>query len=313
MELQEIADELYGLPPEEFTATRDARAAEARKAGDRDLATAVRQLKRPSRSAWLANLLARRAGDQLAGLLDLGDALREAQENLAGDALRQLSSQRHQVIYGLAQEGRRLAADAGAPVGDAVERELESTLEAALADPAAAAAVRSGRLVKHLEPRGFDPVDLAGAVALPGDLPAAPPAPPAPAPGPAARKRAAPENDRQAAEQAAAREAAEQERRERLARAQEDVDAAEQAAATAERQQGEARERAARARDDATQARERREQVEQALLAAQQDETTAERTARERHGAAEEAERAVQAAQQQLAQARDALHRAGGG
>ncbi|HEY0561269.1 MAG TPA: hypothetical protein VGD03_13365 [Frankiaceae bacterium] len=310
MELQEIADELYGLPPEEFTATRDARAAEARKAGDRDLATAVRQLKRPSRSAWLANLLARRAGDQLAGLLDLGDALREAQENLAGDALRQLSSQRHQVIYGLAQEGRRLAADAGAPVGDAVERELESTLEAALADPAAAAAVRSGRLVKHLEPRGFDPVDLAGAVALPGDLPAAPPAP---APGPAARKRAAPENDRQAADQAAAREAAEQERRERLARAQEDVDAAEQAAATAERQRGAARERAARARDDATQARERREQAEQALLAAQQDETTAERTARERHGAAEEAERAVQAAQQQLAQARDALHRAGGG
>ena len=310
MELQEIADELYGLPPEEFTATRDARAAEARKAGDRDLATAVRQLKRPSRSAWLANLLARRAGDQLAGLLDLGDALREAQGNLAGDALRRLSSQRHQVIYGLAQEGRRLAADAGAPVGDAVERELESTLEAALADPAAAAAVRSGRLVKHLEPRGFDPVDLAGAVALPGDLPAAPPTP---APGPAARTRAAPENDRQAADQAAARETAEQERRERLDRAQEDVHAAEQAAATAERQRGAAREHAARARDDATQARERREQAERALLAAQQDETTAERTARERHGAAEDAERAVQAAQQQLAQARDALHRAGGG
>ncbi len=56
--LEEIADELYGLPPEEFTAARDARAC-ALRASDRALADAVCALRRPTTAAWLVDLLVR--------------------------------------------------------------------------------------------------------------------------------------------------------------------------------------------------------------------------------------------------------------
>ncbi|MGW4517724.1 hypothetical protein ACWEO4_38520 [Streptomyces sp. NPDC004393] len=46
-----VADELYGLPPGEFTAVRDERAKAARAAGDRDLAERIRRMRRPTLAA----------------------------------------------------------------------------------------------------------------------------------------------------------------------------------------------------------------------------------------------------------------------
>ena len=60
--------------------------------------------------------------------------MRAAQAALSGEDLRQLGRQRQQLIAGLAHEARRVSADAGHPVSDAVGREIESTFEAALAD-----------------------------------------------------------------------------------------------------------------------------------------------------------------------------------
>jgi hypothetical protein len=81
-ELESIADELYGLPPAKFTAARDSHAAAARRSGDRELAAAIKGLKRPTSSAWLVNLLVRRQRQQVEELLDLGTAMRQAQEHL---------------------------------------------------------------------------------------------------------------------------------------------------------------------------------------------------------------------------------------
>ncbi|MGA3220105.1 MAG: hypothetical protein ABSE77_13685 [Acidimicrobiales bacterium] len=86
-----VADELYGLAPADFIAGRDARAAEARHSGDRELADAVKKLRRPSGGAWLANLLVRQRHEQVLDFLDLGAALRDAQARLAHDDLRKLS------------------------------------------------------------------------------------------------------------------------------------------------------------------------------------------------------------------------------
>ncbi len=157
--LDAVIDELYGLTPGEFTATRDARAAEARRSGDRELAAAIKQLRRPTTSAWLANRLARQYRDEVGRLLALGAAMRQAQAQVAGEDLRQLSNQRHQVVAALAAQARRSGADAGVAVGEQVVRELEATLNAALASNDDSEALRAGRLTTALQYSGFTPVD----------------------------------------------------------------------------------------------------------------------------------------------------------
>ncbi|MFZ2528890.1 MAG: hypothetical protein WAX14_14760, partial [Rhodococcus sp. (in: high G+C Gram-positive bacteria)] len=94
MDPEEIADELYGLDPNEFVAVRNERVAQAREAGDGAAATTIGKLRKPTVAAWLVNALARERTDELAALLDLGSALRTAQRRLSGDDLRTLSAQR---------------------------------------------------------------------------------------------------------------------------------------------------------------------------------------------------------------------------
>ncbi len=140
-----MADELYALPPADFIAARDERARQARAAGQRDQAAEIRKLARPTASAWLVNQLAREAPDQLARLAEVGEALEEAQRTLAGDRLRDLSGQRRQVINDMLPQVAAIARNAGQPASAATLTEVRATLEAALADAGARAAVRSGR------------------------------------------------------------------------------------------------------------------------------------------------------------------------
>jgi hypothetical protein len=164
MDVAQVADELYGLAPAEFIAARDERAEAARSAGDRKLAVAISKLRKPTVSAWLVNQLPRHAGDDLGRLLELGEALREAQRTLAGDKLRELSRHRSTQVNALLQRARRLAAQAGQPVSAQMLRDVAASLEAAVADPDAAAAIQAGRLTNTLYHVGLgaeDP-DLAG-------------------------------------------------------------------------------------------------------------------------------------------------------
>ena len=160
-----MVDELYGLDPADFTARRDQLASEAGKDGDRDLAGAIRALRRPSAAAATVNLMARVNGDEIGRLIELGARMREAQAALSGEEIRALGRQRSQLVAGLAQEARRATHDAGRPISQATEREVRATFEAALADEAAGDAVRAGRLVRALERAGMEPVNLEGAVA----------------------------------------------------------------------------------------------------------------------------------------------------
>lgn len=162
-EVVEIADELYALPADEFTKARDA----AAKANP-ELAKTIKAFKRPTASAWLVNQLARQRADRVAELLELGDQLRTAQDALAGDDLRRLNRERHQLVRAVADETRTL----GPKVTDQVAREVEATLDAALADPEAGEAIRTGRLMRALSSAGFESVDLTDAVAVPEARPA---------------------------------------------------------------------------------------------------------------------------------------------
>ena len=71
MDVDSVAGELYGLPPEEFVRARTGREKQARAAGDRDLAAQIHALAKPTAVAWLANQLVREHGDEIAPLLDI--------------------------------------------------------------------------------------------------------------------------------------------------------------------------------------------------------------------------------------------------
>jgi hypothetical protein len=155
MDLDAVATELYGLAPADFTNARDARALEAKRAGDRELARAIGKFKRPIVSAWLANVLVRERGDQVQSMLDLGAALGQAQARLAKDELRKLQRERRRAIAALLDDAAGLARDRGEGTSSAVARELEATLEAASLDPEAATALKAGLLTTGLRYAGL--------------------------------------------------------------------------------------------------------------------------------------------------------------
>jgi hypothetical protein len=167
-DLASIAGELYGLDLDAFTAERNRRAKELR-ADDRELADAVAALPKPSASAWLVDQLVRAEPDAVAAALGLGAGLRAAQASFDRETLRELGRERREALSDLADAARRVSADRGRPLSSSIAEEVEQTMLAGIADEAAGAAVRSGRLVRALLTVGGDAVDLEGAVAAPGE------------------------------------------------------------------------------------------------------------------------------------------------
>jgi hypothetical protein len=167
--LLEIADELYGLAPAEFTPTRDARA-KALKREDPALAQQVKALRKPSLAAWVVDQLVRRETEQVDQVIAVGAALRAAQADLDGEELRALTRQRRQLTAAVTARARAVAAGLGQKVTPAVSDQVEATLTAAMVDEGCARAVRSGLLVAALTSTGVDAVDPAPALALPEAL-----------------------------------------------------------------------------------------------------------------------------------------------
>jgi hypothetical protein len=155
VDADDVADELYRLPPEEFIAARRQREAEAKADGDRDLAAQIAGLGKPSTAAWVVNLLAHEKPDEVAQLVELGGLLREAQENLAGDELKALDVQRRRLVAALTRQARSLAYEHGHQVSTGVADQVEETLRAAMADPDAGEALVAGHLTTALSYSGL--------------------------------------------------------------------------------------------------------------------------------------------------------------
>ncbi|MGD9573531.1 MAG: hypothetical protein AB7V62_16760 [Thermoleophilia bacterium] len=81
-DLDSRIDALYGGPPGEFTAARDALAKELRAAGEREEADRIKGLRRPTRIAAELNRLARERPGAMADAIVAAEALAEAQEEL---------------------------------------------------------------------------------------------------------------------------------------------------------------------------------------------------------------------------------------
>lgn len=156
-DLDEAADLLYGFAPNEFVAARDELAASLRTAGRNGLASAVKRLRKPTVGAWAINLLARLEPDRLDTLLRLGPALGKAQRLGRRDELRSLSQARVTQVNALVKAATTALENGGHRMTSDVALDIESTIAGALADPAIADQVRSGRLDRPVQYAGLGP------------------------------------------------------------------------------------------------------------------------------------------------------------
>jgi hypothetical protein len=217
-----ILEELYAVPPSQFTRVRNAQVADLRKARRPEIAEAVRRLRRPASPLWAVNQLGHHDPKRLAAFVEAVDRARRAQlhePRTAGEAL----ARQRAALEALVDLARARLEDNGLKASPAALRRISNTLQGAAVDRRRADALRHGRLTEELPAPGFD----AFAGVKPGRLRVL-----------EGGKPPAPEQTR-AAERSAAREAAraqrqrEREERERVARqqaeaaqrAQQDVDA----------------------------------------------------------------------------------------
>jgi hypothetical protein len=166
-DLLDIADELYGLPMNDFTPARDAKAKELK---GTELAGPVKALKKPSLAAWVVNMLVRHETEQVDQVLAVGAALRDAATSLDGKELRELTKQRRQLTNAVTARARGVASSLGVKVTQSVADQVEDSLTAAMLDPDCAKALRSGLLVAAMSATGVGESTAGAAVALPTAL-----------------------------------------------------------------------------------------------------------------------------------------------
>src|SRR4051812_16411451 len=151
-------DDLFHGPLEEFTPTRNELAKSLRSDGDAEAADWMKGLKKPSRAAWLVNQLAARKPKEVRRLLDVGEELRAAQEEmLAGSAdrekLREAATRERETIGSLVGTAEAIGREHG--VGSQILDRVGETLQAATSDPEVAEAIEKGRLTREQRASGI--------------------------------------------------------------------------------------------------------------------------------------------------------------
>lgn len=148
--------ELYGGDPDDFLARRTDLAAQARAAGDTATAKRIAAMRKPTRSAFAINRLARTDPAAVRRLLDLGREWQTVQASAtAVDArrIRELTRSRRRLIDDLTRAAFA-AADDPHP-SSAARDEVVSTFTAALSDDTIADEIERGVLVKPARWEGF--------------------------------------------------------------------------------------------------------------------------------------------------------------
>ena len=280
--VEEAAEELYGLPPGEFTPARDERAKELRKSGDRDPADAVKALRKPTLAAWALNQLARQRGKELGRLLTAGERLRAAQEELlaGGDrsAFQEAAAAERELVAELTGAAREIVSEIGERPGAGLDEKISATLHAAALDEDTAEELRAGRMTREREAIGGF-----GALTA-GSAPTAPKAR-------QLKKEKAPSKESASKKAAPKEPAADARRQERLAAARTDERHARRELETAQKTLESARTRAeaaeahaADAVDRAKVASERMEEARRALSAAKKAHSRAQKSLKSAEG-----------------------------
>src|SRR6185436_12913614 len=157
-----IDDEIRALylgPFAEFTPARNALAKRLKKEGSPREAE-VKELKKPSLSAWAVDQLFAQEARAMAAFVGAGERARAAQRKAVagGDpkALRDLLATIRGEVARLTGRGVELLAETEKAPGEAIVDRLRSNLEALALDPAAAEIAARGWLDADLDPPGFE-------------------------------------------------------------------------------------------------------------------------------------------------------------
>jgi hypothetical protein len=127
-----ITRELFALPLDEFTASRNRKAKELKAAGQTDLATQVAALRKPSLPLWAVNRVA--GADGVLNLVrDAAEAAAKAQRGTSSADVRSTAQQFDRVLHEADQRAAAALQDAGhAASDDAIRRAREMIRAAAL-------------------------------------------------------------------------------------------------------------------------------------------------------------------------------------
>jgi hypothetical protein len=153
-------DELYGVPPKEFSAARNARAAELKAAGHAKEAEAVRRLDKPSPFLWATNQLARQDPERVTHFVDVVRGVRESQlrdPRTASEGMRTIRAE----LQALTNRAAEVLTKAGYRVAPSASARISNTVLAAAVDSALVDDLLHGRLSRELAAPGFEV--LAGA------------------------------------------------------------------------------------------------------------------------------------------------------
>jgi hypothetical protein len=279
---------LYALPLEAFVEERNRLAAAIAKQGDKARASAIKALAKPSLTAWAANQVYWRDRALFDDLARAVVAARRSQ----GVELRGAMEARRKALAAASRRAGEILAEAGSPSSPETLRRISGSLEALTAlEPSAE--IQPGRLVRDLDPPGFDALTgwtptliSGGAAKAPARVLEFKSAKPAP---PAAKAESKKEE--------AARKAA-------LAAARAALEAAESALKEARREAQRAEKAAAQARSRADAAEAERADLETRLAKATAAAQNAAREARELERQSGAAALAVRQAEVEAARAR---------
>jgi hypothetical protein len=154
------ADDLYGLPLEQFVPERNALARALRANDRREEAVDVLGLRKPSVAAWAVNQLVRTQRRALSDLFKAGDSLREAQADVLagrgdGQGLRAAAGRERAAVDELVSAARSVLTSMGNQPGTAIIDRVADTLHAAALDDDARRIVGEGRLERELRRVGL--------------------------------------------------------------------------------------------------------------------------------------------------------------
>lgn len=147
---------LFRLPLAEFTAARNALAAELKKAGEKAAAAGVAGLGKPSASAWAVNALYWKERPLFDAFLGAGARLVTAQRSGGADAFREAQKERKDALLGLMKKAEAALVLAGHGATPALLGRISQTLESLAVRGGAPEGMTLGQLVEDLEPPGFD-------------------------------------------------------------------------------------------------------------------------------------------------------------
>jgi hypothetical protein len=172
------ADQLYGLPLEEFVAQRDALAKQLRADGRRAEADEVKALRKPPAVVWAVNQLMRTQRKPARALVEAAD--RAAKNPGDRDALRA----HHDALDALTSAGAGLLSGRGRGLSEDALLRVRNALHAASLDRDAREEFVAGRLSAEPAPAGFGAITGMPAKKVPSKRASPPPPPPPPPPKP---------------------------------------------------------------------------------------------------------------------------------